>query len=310
MKFFTILLTLMSMTFFANVSLDDFEQSVDNAYYAYKYKLVEHNEYFSMVIVEGVHNDALTYGVYFYNQTSGALNLTIMQGEMYYELNQDKRNDVAVVAFNPKETTTLSFIVSDQLDRTYYQFEVILRDKLLILTQADLHYGLDDATQVTKLSRVASTEFTIAIVIGLGAIVVLCLTVITLWWAGKKGMFKKETRAQDLFLFGQHYTQLPPREEDALVDQYFEKMDLDDQTISKPIEVYQKPYSRYEEEIRENDFNVAKFLEDKGFSTDYRLLEEEEKNGIMLELMKLRKTKEITIEQYQEEVIKLWMKSN
>lgn len=311
MRFFTILLTFLSLTFFANISLEEFEQNVDNAYYAYDYKLIEHNEYFSMVIVEGIHNDELAYGVYFYNQTSGTLKLHIMQNEIYYKLDSDKRNDVVVVAFLPKDAATLSFIVSDQLDRTYYQFEVILRDKTLVLTQADLVFGSNETTQVTKLSRVASTELTIAIIIGLGSIIVLCLTVLTLWWAGRKGMFKKETRTQDLFLFGQHYTQLPSREEDSLVNQYFEKMNLEEDDQTKDIGVYNKPYySRYEEELQTNNFDVEGYLLDKGFSTNYNILQEEEKNGVMLELMKLRESKKLSNEQYQEEVIKLWMKSN
>src|SRR5690554_5066862 len=113
MRFFTILLTFLSLTFFANISLEEFEQNVDNAYYAYDYKLIEHNEYFSMVIVEGIHNDELAYGVYFYNQTSGTLKLNIMQNEIYYKLDSDKRNDVVVVAFLPKDAAALSFIVSD-----------------------------------------------------------------------------------------------------------------------------------------------------------------------------------------------------
>lgn len=311
MRFFTILLTFLSLTFFANISLEEFEQNVDTAYYAYRYKLIEHNEYFSMVIVEGIHNDELAYGVYFYNQTSGALKLNIMQNEIYYKLDSDKRNDVVVVAFHAKDATTLSFIVSDQQDRTYYQFEVILRDKALILTQADLVFGSNETTQVAKLNRVASTELTIAIIIGLGSIIVLCLTVLTLWWAGKKGMFKKETRAQDLFLFGQHYTHLPSREEDSLVNQYFEKMNIEEDDQPKDIGVYNKPYySRYEEDLKINNFDVERHLLDKGFSTNYGLLQEEEKNGVMLELMKLRESKELSQEQYQEEVIKLWMKSN
>ena len=53
---------------------------------------------------------------------------------------------------------------------------------------------------------------------------------------------------------------------------------------------------------------LRKYLRDKGFNVDYPSLSEAEKNEIMLELMLLRDLKDITLEQYQQEVIKLWSK--
>lgn len=310
MKLLTFFLTLTFTTFFANVSLEDFQEDVANTYFAYEFKLDEHNGYFSMVIVRGIHDDKFSYGVYFYNQTANSLILSIQQNERYYELKSDNRGDIAVTAFVPKASEYISFIVTDNQGRSYYQIDLQNIPKENVLLKSDILFGANNPGAIQNLSRVRSFELVIAMIIALSGIIVLCFSVIIIWWATKKGMFKKEVREQDLFLFGKYYDKLPNREEDELVNSYFDKMDIEEKQESEE-SVFNKPYfSRYEEDILENKYDVEEHLRSQGLSTSYQGITEEEKNRIMLELMKLRQSSDLSDVQYQEEVVKLWIKSD
>ena len=66
-------------------------------------------------------------------------------------------------------------------------------------------------------------------------------------------------------------------------------------------EVYTKVRD-YEDECRD----ISLILQEKGFNTNYKELSMDEKNKVMLELMRMKDFKEITSEEYRSEVIKLW----
>lgn len=310
MKLLSVIFSFFIATFFANISLEDFQSEVETTYFAYEYRLNEHNEYFSLVIVRGIHNDQFSYGVYFYNQTASTLKLSLQQNERYYRLKHDNRGDVVATAFTPKSSEYISFIVTDSQGRSYFQIDIQNLPKEEVLLRSSILFGQNNPGATESMSRVRSSELIIAMVIALSGIVVLCISIIIIWWATKKGMFKKEVREQDLFLFGKYYDKLPSRSEDELVNSYFDKMDFEENQKQED-SVFEKPYfSRYEEDILESKFDVEGHLRNMGLSITYYGITEEEKNRIMLELMKLRNSKELSDAQYQEEVVKLWIKSD
>ena len=54
--------------------------------------------------------------------------------------------------------------------------------------------------------------------------------------------------------------------------------------------------------------DIKAYLNDKGYITDYSVLSEEEKNNIMIELMKLKEKGMISLDDYYEESAELWKK--
>ena len=74
-------------------------------------------------------------------------------------------------------------------------------------------------------------------------------------------------------------------------------------------ENYVPHYSWARDEDVRSDFNIKKHLQELGFITDYRIIDSEEKNKIMLELMRLKEQKTITQDDYLYEVSELWKKS-
>ena len=60
--------------------------------------------------------------------------------------------------------------------------------------------------------------------------------------------------------------------------------------------------------MKEQIEDIKAYLQSLGYITDYKLLSEEEKNKIMLELMRLKDTEQITLKKYYEETYQLWKK--
>ena len=78
---------------------------------------------------------------------------------------------------------------------------------------------------------------------------------------------------------------------------------LDDSEVK---EVYEK--RAYYDNDEDNNVSVKDILKENNYRTDYNNMTEEEKNKVMLFLMKLRYENKITEEQYKEEANRLWRK--
>lgn len=73
--------------------------------------------------------------------------------------------------------------------------------------------------------------------------------------------------------------------------------------------VYEEKSSNSEASVNESEeVDIQALLLLKGYKTDYNLMTEDEKNDCMVYLMILRKTGQISSDQYQQEVVKLWKK--
>ena len=54
--------------------------------------------------------------------------------------------------------------------------------------------------------------------------------------------------------------------------------------------------------------DIKAYLQDQGFVIDYSILDEEEKNKIMMELIKLKNDGSISLDAYYKETYELWKK--
>lgn len=71
---------------------------------------------------------------------------------------------------------------------------------------------------------------------------------------------------------------------------------------------YQESVENKEEQIEPIKKDIKELLENRGYKTDYSEMTEDEKNEVMVYFMILRNNNEISSEQYQEEVVRLWKK--
>ena len=100
---------------------------------------------------------------------------------------------------------------------------------------------------------------------------------------------------------------------------------LNEQTFDHPNEDYFKDMNvsdvnqnnNFQENIINNNqdnaikiTNVKEYLEKQGFNTNYSILTEEEKNKVMIELIKLKNNNQISINDYYDETVLLWKKQD
>ena len=114
----------------------------------------------------------------------------------------------------------------------------------------------------------------------------------------KKGLFDKNKRKQGVLDIK---SILEAETEDSASEDIFENCEvlsvkedeITDQTIEEP---------------KEQIEDIKAYLQALGYVTDYNLLSEDEKNKIMLELMHLKDTEQISLKKYYEETYQLWKK--
>ncbi len=167
--------------------------------------------------------------------------------------------------------------------------------------------------RITKLTVPHNYTNLIFIVVAL-AIVVSCGIIILVFWKSKKGMFNERLRKEDTFDFKEFLNQnfdeniqepdTIDLDEDEFSVEKEEDLKQDESLDKQPKNVYEKSYKDIEEE--KSGFSISDYLRDKGLITDYKIASEEEKQSIMLELMRLRDEKKITNDEYLEEAYKLW----
>ena len=73
-------------------------------------------------------------------------------------------------------------------------------------------------------------------------------------------------------------------------------------------EYFKKEEKDTTEEKIEEVVDIKAYLREKGYITNYASLSEEEKNRVMLELIKLKNEKRISQDRYYEETGELWKK--
>ena len=73
-------------------------------------------------------------------------------------------------------------------------------------------------------------------------------------------------------------------------------------------EYFKKEEKDTTEEKVEEVVDIKAYLREKGYITNYASLSEEEKNRVMLELIKLKNEKRISQDRYYEETGELWKK--
>ena len=86
----------------------------------------------------------------------------------------------------------------------------------------------------------------------------------------------------------------------------------DDYEVSREEEESKEVYDKVKDDFFYSDeasgFDIKGYLKDKGFVLEYKAINDDEKNQIMMELIKLKNERKITNDEYLEEVYELWKK--
>lgn len=307
---FKICLMILSLLFLTDIPYannNDFDEKINKSYEKYAEYYDYTNDNFSLKIIRGKVNGKYTYGICFSNAFAKTYNIELYSEGEKFILESDRRGDICVLA--------LSEIKSEYVIYVYKDSEVVNLPVKAIIQPFDesdfvqsgaskISYGENKGATITKLSKEKNVNFDYLLP-GICFISVGCLIIILIFAKTKKGMFSKEKRKEGTFNFKEflssEFNEEPKSEFDIIDINPLEETNDEAETER---EIYQK--SLRDDEFEESNFPLADYLRDKGFITDYKFASEDEKQKIMLELMKLKDDKKITEDEYLEEAYKLW----
>ena len=272
-------------------------------YEIYREVVYYENPYYDLSIIQGINNDDMTYGLYFYNHKPSVdpHQIIITTNGKDYLLKTNSRKDIFAPAIKLNEDVEINIYDSNGRKRGNSIFVNAVDEAEFRNIFTDYHEGENMGIELSKLSRkLPALSFQGLLLIVFGGIILIFGFIILILFITKKGMFNEKKKAENVFNFREFAQTLYEKAEKEN-----EIILREDEYIESQTPVYERQRDYEEEEVI---IDVTKILQEKGFNTNYKLLTEAEKNEIMLELMLLRDLKDITSEQYRQEVIKLWSK--
>lgn len=284
----------------------EFNETCQEGYNTYvTYQTID-NEAYYLNIQLGEVNGNIGYSICFLSGEANKYEIKYISKGKIQEFTKDDRGDTIVYFVQINEKVQVGIYYNDNLTKTIDLNNIVKTDyeaNYGSTYQSGNNQGFKESNKysnTTPLTFVLSIVFSVIIVISIVIIIILSIT--------KKGWFNQEARAQNAFNASNNI--VSPNEveviEETREDQQEEKVeptyeDSKESVDEEPKEVYHRTHY-YDDEERD----ISKILQDKGFNTNYKDLSMDEKNKVMLELMRMKDFKEITNEEYRSEVIKLW----
>lgn len=275
-----------------------FFQTVEDEYkyFMQSTELSYYNDDLDIVIVQGIYGDVPSYGVSFYSEDYIVALKTV---DGFYTLPQVSKVSAMVIAV--KADVTYEVVVYSQNGEEYQLPKRIILKKFI---EEDLNFdileqGNNNFKPFVKLNVYTfRLPFFKVLIIVFSSVIAVSLLGILLMFIFKKGLFDKNKRKQGVLDIK---SILEAETEDSASEDIFENCEvlsvkedeITDQTIEEP---------------KEQIGDIKAYLQALGYVTDYNLLSEDEKNKIMLELMHLKDTEQISLKKYYEETYQLWKK--
>ncbi len=315
MKTFLILLTLITTSFVSEFT-DQFNSEVNSAYSAYATFDEYENPNYSLKVIYGAMNGEVRFGICFFSFQAGDYSVKVSYLGRQYSLPENGRGDVSAVAMDFQAGETFSVLVFDR--EGHYQYSGRFLD-IEVMSLNDFNAlsvpveGLGAGSELTKLQSIRTSDPLSIFYFSLLGIAALCVVAIIIIYVRKKGMFDPKAKPEPGFNFREFLNQdnrepenRPSFEVPETLQESAPAIQAQEPTVIPAGSI--RNYSWVRDEEEHSGFNVTEYLKDQGFITDYVLDGEDEKNRIMLELMKLRDQKKITHDDYLEETAKLWKK--
>ena len=298
-----------------------FLDEVEKKYQFYQIEETIEFEEFSLVIVKGIYNNSSCYGISFVPSESNTYTLVLETADSSFELPKDGSGFTAIAI---KADITYALLVYDK-NNTKVDMKSITLSKYDV-ADFDMTGALPGNNQGGNLTNLVVHKMTLrflpvllitfAVLIGVVGITILILFIM------KKGFFNKDKRKEGVISMRDIYEadtndldndgiSFDELDEDQELEDSFEykggSLKTEESTI---IPVINPNKQRDDDEA--DDVNqitdIKTYLHDQGFITTYDVLEEDEKNKIMMELIKLKNEGKISMDAYYKETYELWKK--
>lgn len=279
---------------------------LNNCYKGYNtYTVIEEaeTEKYEFSVIIGEINKEVSYSVLFISNNAKEYELKFKDNKNNeYNISKNSRGDILKYNILIDEKITLeiqthSTITYSVTINNYNYDEYIDKYNSTIIQGENL--GLEQ----TLLTKTNVLSYIGVLLIIFSSIIIISVLILVIAFKKQKGLFNQEKfdeefkQEHEVKKSIQDYIQNNVNNNDLIIEETI----VEEENNNK--EVYNK-VKDYEEEQRD----ISIILKEKGFNINYHELETEEKNIIMVELMKMKNTKEITDEEYHTEIIKLWMK--
>ncbi len=293
--------------------IETFNNEIKNGYECYYVVDSFSNISYSFKVVLGTYQDEVTSSFILVSENPLEFYINIISNNEYYTIDSDERGDYIAYALPLSKDMQILIVDEEGITRfsesiEYYNDAQEFKEKNLLL-----EIGENNGLTPTKLKGTnPNLSFTVLILVFV-IIIFICLVVLFLFLIFKKGLFNSEKRKQGIPQYTRYYTynnNVNNNNVNNANKPYVEAEVVDEKIVEENVDkpknnhVYDR-HGNYEEDI-EIKGNIDEIFAKKGLSRNYSSMTENEKNTIMLELMHLRDNKEISQEQYQQEIIKLW----
>lgn len=295
--FFIIITFLLIIPIKINAIDSSLEQFENNCYQSYKsYYLYHHStDEFSLKVYLGISKDKSYYSIYFIDLNNSNITLYYQSEDKKYEVEKNGAGVIVIYGdlltkYTNENSKQSTYLLINKNNKNILKLELI--KKQVDINNINDFFDVDsvvidglnngfNSLQSSKFIIIKMSKIEIITYIFLISIIIFSIILFVLF-AFKKGMFNKSTRKKAL--------------KDDIGNDYLEIEEAKEIIDDKPIIVE----TIYEER------NINEILKQNGINQDYSLLSIEEKNDVMLKLMILRDKDVISLEEYKEEIIKLW----
>ena len=290
----------------------EYQADVNKGYDSYSYIVDYENSYYSLIVVEGLVDDKITYGVFFFNDVSRAYYITLVneQTGLRQLFPETDRGDVYVLGFQVEKGSSYTILIRDKKSHEQHlPFELSFGLKTEEEISSLATSGLGNGVSMTDLEtaywfKPFKINLPALIVSFFIALAIVSLIVIIYFYRKKKGVFQKKDESDfdfEKFVKSDEFDNFLSKE----IEKPIFEIKPEDVTVEEVTEPVYKRYAR-DVEAEFSNFNIKEYLEKEGFSTDYTQLNHETKNQITLRLMYLKDQNLITVDDYLKEISKLW----
>ncbi len=269
----------------------DFQNTCINGYNTYYYLEETSVASYDLIVVIGEYNNQVGYSIFFRPAEPYTYYLILeINGQEVLSTNKDYE---VLNLYNLVIDKELTINVKYEKKTTYsLQLKSMSYDEYITNYTNKLLPGNNGGLEVIKLGPTKTTPTTMLFSIIFCLLILLSIIIILVLYIFKKGLFNEEKANKEF-------------EEEHQI-----RSMIEEETNNIEIEVIEEePVEVYETKIEDEDIerDITLILKNKGFNTNYSEMTNEEKNKVMLELMRMRDFKEITQEEYRREVINLWI---
>lgn len=267
------------------LSHNEFMEEVNTRYESYRVYQSNDNDIFSLTIVQGIYNGKPTYGLCF--TTERKYKVILLTNGVAYSLNE-KLIDNAQTAIAFRVDSILSIDIVDEKNNRIEIENLTPFTKVSFEKNEDIITGENKGGSLSQVSIYSQKyNFITVTIIILVAVIAITGILILIFYLKRRGIFSKDKMNENVINMRELLKE--DTKDHVETNEYFKN----EETIEDKVE-----------EVTD----IKAYLRDKGFITNYTSLSEEEKNRVMLELIKLKNEKRISQDRYYEETSELWKK--